>query len=155
MKEIRHLKTIKNKRNLNTKWLLLQNDQNADTTLLHSHDGMVFNVTALYWLIAVFNIANGRGGFIWTKRVICFLILALLREGEGVRVLWGTLDLFFFFFFYIHKSFHQVQVYKLYPTWRTNIMTQCVFTMHASASVLSRAYFPANSKIAGFPPWAT
>ena len=40
MKEIRHLKTIKNKRNLNTKWLLLQNDQNADTTLLHSHDDM-------------------------------------------------------------------------------------------------------------------
>ena len=38
MKEIRHLKTIENKRNLNTKWLLLQNDQNADTTLLHSHD---------------------------------------------------------------------------------------------------------------------
>ena len=38
MKEIRHLKTIKNKRNLNTKWLVLQNDQNADTTLLHSHD---------------------------------------------------------------------------------------------------------------------
>ena len=29
---------MKNKRNLNTKWLLLQNDQNADTTLLHSHD---------------------------------------------------------------------------------------------------------------------
>ena len=23
---------------MNTKWLLLQNDQNADTTLLHSHD---------------------------------------------------------------------------------------------------------------------
>ena len=42
MKEIRHLKTIKNKRNLNTKWLLLQNDQNADTTLLHSHDEMFF-----------------------------------------------------------------------------------------------------------------
>ena len=40
MKEIRHLKTMKNKRNLNTKWLLLQNDQNADTTLLHSHDDM-------------------------------------------------------------------------------------------------------------------
>ena len=40
MKEIRHLKTMKNKRNLNTKWLLLQNDQNADTTLLHSHDEM-------------------------------------------------------------------------------------------------------------------
>ena len=38
MKEIRHLKTIKNKGNLNIKWLLLQNDQNADTTLLHSHD---------------------------------------------------------------------------------------------------------------------
>ena len=33
--KIRHLKTIKNKRNLNTKWLLLQNDQNAGTTLLH------------------------------------------------------------------------------------------------------------------------
>ena len=40
MKEIRHLKTIKNKRNLNTKWFLLRNDQNADTTLLHSHDDM-------------------------------------------------------------------------------------------------------------------
>ena len=43
MKEIRHLKTIKNKRNLNTKWLLLQNDQNADTTLLHSHDEIGLN----------------------------------------------------------------------------------------------------------------
>ena len=32
---------MKNKRNLNTKWLLLQNDQNADTTLLHSHDDLV------------------------------------------------------------------------------------------------------------------
>ena len=42
MKEIRHIKTIKNKRNLNTKWLLLQNDQNADTTLLHSHDEIFF-----------------------------------------------------------------------------------------------------------------
>ena len=42
MKEIRHLKTIKNKRNLNRKWLLLQNDQNADTTLLHSHDDIFF-----------------------------------------------------------------------------------------------------------------
>ena len=42
MKEIRHLKTIKNKRNLNTKWLLLQNDQNADTTLLHSHDDLIW-----------------------------------------------------------------------------------------------------------------
>ena len=40
MKEKRHLKTIKNIRNLNTKWFLLQNDQNADTTLLHSHDYM-------------------------------------------------------------------------------------------------------------------
>ena len=40
MKEIRHLKTMKNKRNLNTKCLLLQNDQNADTTLLHSHDDL-------------------------------------------------------------------------------------------------------------------
>ena len=29
---------MKNKRNLNTEWLLLQHDQNADTTLLHSHD---------------------------------------------------------------------------------------------------------------------
>ena len=38
---LRHLKTIKNKRNLNTKWLLLQNDQNADTTLLHSHDELI------------------------------------------------------------------------------------------------------------------
>ena len=32
---------MKNKRNFNTKWLLLQNDQNADTTLLHSHDEML------------------------------------------------------------------------------------------------------------------
>ena len=40
MKEIRHLKTMKNKRNLNIKWLLLQSDQNADTTLLHSHDDL-------------------------------------------------------------------------------------------------------------------
>ena len=37
MNEIRHLKTIKTKRNLNTKRYLLQNNQNADTTLLHSH----------------------------------------------------------------------------------------------------------------------
>ena len=44
MKEIRHLKTMKNKRNLNTKWLLLQNDQNADTTLLHSHDDLCLNI---------------------------------------------------------------------------------------------------------------
>ena len=29
---IRYLKTMKNKRNLITKWLLLQNNQNADTT---------------------------------------------------------------------------------------------------------------------------
>ena len=54
MKEIRHLKTIKNKRNLNTKWLLLQNDQNADTTLLHSHDEMalraVNNIFSAYFL---------------------------------------------------------------------------------------------------------
>ena len=33
---------MKNKRNLNRKWLLLQNDQNADTTLLHSHDDYNF-----------------------------------------------------------------------------------------------------------------
>ena len=33
---------MKNKRNLNTKWLLLQNNQNADTTLLHSHDELTF-----------------------------------------------------------------------------------------------------------------
>ena len=42
MKEIRHIKTIKNKRNLNTKWHLLQNEQNADTTLLHSHDDLSY-----------------------------------------------------------------------------------------------------------------
>ena len=35
---------MKNKRNLNTKWLLLQNDQNADTTLLHSHDDLYLTV---------------------------------------------------------------------------------------------------------------
>ena len=44
MKEIRHLKTKQNKtkekakRNLNTNQHLLQNDQHADRTLLHSHD---------------------------------------------------------------------------------------------------------------------
>ena len=37
---------MKNKRNLNTKWLLLQNDQNADTTLLHSHDDMSWLIPA-------------------------------------------------------------------------------------------------------------
>ena len=50
MKEIRHLKTMKNKRNLNTKWLLLQNDQNADTTLLHSHDEVKQHVFRLDFL---------------------------------------------------------------------------------------------------------
>ena len=35
--------TIQNKRNLNTKRRRLQNDQNADTTLLHSHDDMWFH----------------------------------------------------------------------------------------------------------------
>ena len=35
---------MKNKRNLNTKCLLLQNDQNADTTLLHSHDEMLSSI---------------------------------------------------------------------------------------------------------------
>ena len=28
------------KRNMTTKWQLLQNDKNADTTLLHSHDDL-------------------------------------------------------------------------------------------------------------------
>ena len=51
MKEIRHLKTIKNKRNLNTKWLLLQNDQNADTTLLHSHDDISVHLKQVTSLI--------------------------------------------------------------------------------------------------------
>ena len=40
MKEIRHLSTIKINRNMNTKQHLLQNDQNADMTLLHSHDDL-------------------------------------------------------------------------------------------------------------------
>ncbi len=31
-------KTINNKRKQNTKWRLLQNYKNADTTFLHSHD---------------------------------------------------------------------------------------------------------------------
>ena len=57
MKEIRHLKTIKNKRNLNTKWLLLQNDQNADTTLLHSHDDIVSiiiqTIVYFYYTVAI------------------------------------------------------------------------------------------------------
>ena len=49
MIEIRHLKTIKNKRNLNTKWLLLQNNQNADTTLLHSHDDIFQRIQQDYY----------------------------------------------------------------------------------------------------------
>ena len=36
----RHLRTIRHKRNLNTKQHLLQKNQNADTILLHSHDEM-------------------------------------------------------------------------------------------------------------------
>ena len=40
MKEIMLLQTIENKRNSNTKQHLLQNDQNADTTLLHSQDDL-------------------------------------------------------------------------------------------------------------------
>ena len=37
-KKLDTIKTIKSKINLNTQLHLLQNDQNADTTLLHSHD---------------------------------------------------------------------------------------------------------------------
>ena len=47
IKEIGHQKTMKNKRNLNTKRHLLQNDQNTDTTLLHSHDEISCNVMVL------------------------------------------------------------------------------------------------------------
>ena len=36
-------KTINNKRDLNIKCLLLQNDKNADTTFLHSHDEIFYS----------------------------------------------------------------------------------------------------------------
>ena len=39
---------MKNKRNLNINWLLLQNDQNADTTLLHSHDDFIFHQMKIF-----------------------------------------------------------------------------------------------------------
>ena len=55
MKEIRHLKTMKNKRNLNTKWLLLQNDQNADTTLLHSHDEIGYKYDTMRYKLTLFS----------------------------------------------------------------------------------------------------
>ena len=42
---------MKNKRNLYTKLLLLQNDQNADTTLLHSHDEMGFPEQQKSWSV--------------------------------------------------------------------------------------------------------
>ena len=49
MTEIRNKKkTINNKRNSNTKWLLLQNYQNADMTSLHSHDEMSITIFLLY-----------------------------------------------------------------------------------------------------------
>ena len=55
MKEIRHLKTIKKKkRNLNSKRHLLQNDQNADMTLLHSHDNFDKLSTTLQIFIIIF-----------------------------------------------------------------------------------------------------
>ena len=65
MKEIRHLKTITNKRNLNTKWLLLQNDQNADTTLLHSHDEL--------WLLLL-SVTNSNYGY------YCYLLLIAIMN---------------------------------------------------------------------------
>ena len=63
MKEIRHLKTIKNKINLNTKLLLLQNDQNADTTLLHSHDELCFKL--------ICENANGTAFWFWIIMCSC------------------------------------------------------------------------------------
>ena len=68
MKEIRHLKTIKNKRNLNTKLLLLQNDQNADTTLLHSHDEVA---SVLSW-------GPGKSGYGWLQSAVYSLLAASL-----------------------------------------------------------------------------
>ena len=38
MKVMGHIKTVKNKRNFETKRHLLQNNKNADTNLLHSHN---------------------------------------------------------------------------------------------------------------------
>ena len=51
MKETRHLKTIANNekkiknKHLNTKLHFLQNNKNADTTLLHSHDDLTYSPT--------------------------------------------------------------------------------------------------------------
>ena len=47
MEEIRHQKTIKYKRNLSTKLLLLQNDENALTTFLHSTDDILYRMPRL------------------------------------------------------------------------------------------------------------
>ena len=52
----------KEKRNLNTKWHLLQNNQNANTTLLHSHDKLlalsIYKVIMKYDLWVVYDVGE-------------------------------------------------------------------------------------------------
>ena len=57
---------MKNKRNLNTKWLLLQNDQNADTTLLHSHDDLCLIVVCKWY---IFVLPSAASAFIMAQRL--------------------------------------------------------------------------------------
>ena len=48
----RSLKTVKNETNLNTKWHILQNNQNADANLLHSHGAFQntkINILLYFW----------------------------------------------------------------------------------------------------------
>ena len=80
---MRHLKTMKNKRNLKTKWLLLQNDRNADTTLLHSHDEM-FHAKVLIKRLPSFS--DPKITVIWHVKPI----LKLQQTWQTWTVLWKT-----------------------------------------------------------------
>ena len=61
---------MKNKRNLNIKWLLLQNDQNADTTLLHSHDEICFHTSEFSDDLLIFELIRfHRNNFLFSFRL--------------------------------------------------------------------------------------
>ena len=61
---------MKNKRNLNKKWLLLQNDQNADTTLLHSHDDLPFSTKNCEFSITILkHLSGGISAFSKVKKL--------------------------------------------------------------------------------------
>ena len=57
MIEIQPQEPVKDKRNLSTKWLLLSDCENADTTFLHSHDDLPLVIHTSSF-IEVFNLAR-------------------------------------------------------------------------------------------------